>query len=211
MFRFAVGTRAAALPAAVAAAVLATAMPASATPPDTTPELAVTVVTANGSGCPQSTATAEVLPDGTSFTVAFHGNMAWTGDGAAPTDFRANCQLSFQISQPEGMTYAVAEADYSGFALLDDGVTGVQMARYYFQGQPSTTSASHRFTGEVADNWQTTDVFAVDRLVFAPCWAQRNLAINTELRVTPRPADAGLNAMVMDPSFTVHLVWQACP
>jgi hypothetical protein len=199
-----------ALAATLSAAFLGAAAPASTVPAPSATALAVTVVTANGSGCPNATATARVLPDGSSFTIDFGGYFAWAGGDAPPTAFRRNCQFVIQVTRPEGLTYAVAGAEYSGFALLNEGVTGVQAARYYFQGQSATTVGSHQFTGPFADTWETEDAFAPDELVFAPCLYERNLNVNTEVRLTPQPATAELNAIVLDPSLTVHLEWQAC-
>ena len=202
MFRTAAG--------ALAAAFLGAVAPASPVQAATATAFAVTVVTVNGSGCPNSTATARVLPDGTSFTIDFGGYFAWAGGDASPTAFRRNCQFAIQITPEEGMTYAVANAEYSGFALLNDGVTGVQAAHYYFQGQSATIAGSHQFTGPLADTWATTDAIAPEDMVFAPCLDQRNLNVNTELRLTPQPASADLSAMVMDPSITLHLAWRTC-
>lgn len=210
MFRNAAGARAATISAALTAALLAALAPISTVHAAAATEFAVTVVTVNGSGCPNSTATAQDRPDGSSFTIDFSGYLALAGDGASTTAFRRNCQFAIQITRPDGMTYAVAEAEYSGFALLNDGIVGVRAARYYFQGQPSTTAASHRFTGPLAEAWETVDVFSPDQLAFAPCSAERYLNLNTELRLTPQPATADLNAMVMDRRITLHLAWRAC-
>lgn len=177
----------------------------SAQPPD---QLIVEVVTVNGSGCPGSTATAEVLPDNSSFRITFSGYFAWTGAGAAPTDFRKNCQFNLRIQAPDGLTYAVEQAEYSGFALLGDGVTGLQAASYYFQGQAPTTSARHEFTGPVTDRWRTTDLFGPEELRFAPCDEERNLNVNTELRVRPGADD--LNVMVLDPTAEFRLTFREC-
>lgn len=215
MFRSVAGALAATLSAGLLGAV-APASTARAEAPVSTALAAavafdVTVVTANGSGCPNSTATARVLPDGSSFAIDFSGYFAWAGGDAPPTAFRRNCQFAIQVTRPAGMTYAVAQAEYSGFALLNDGVTGVQAAFYYFQGQSGTTVGRHQFTGPLADTWETADVFAPDQLVFAPCLAERLLNVNTELRLTTQPASADLNAMVLDPSITLRLAWRACP
>ena len=192
----------------LAAALLAASLTGSASA-SPTEQLVVEVVTVNGSGCPGSTASVQVSPDNTSFRVVFSGYFAWTGPAAEPTDFRKNCQFSFQIQRPDGLTYAVERAAYSGFALLADGVTGLQAANYYFQGESPTTSARHEFTGPVNDRWQTTDVFDVAALRFAPCGQQRNLNVNTELRVQPGASD--LNVMVLDPAIDYRLTWRQCP
>jgi hypothetical protein len=113
MSRTAAWALAAALLAAVApASPVRAATPASPASPATPAAFAVTVVTANGSGCPNSAATARVLPDGSSFTIGFSGYFAWAGADAPPTAFRRNCQFNIQITPPDGVTYAVASAEY---------------------------------------------------------------------------------------------------
>jgi hypothetical protein len=104
----------------------------------------------------------------------------------------------------------VESARYSGFALLNDGASGIQAARYYHQAQTATLSGSHTFTGPLAETYQTQDVFAPAHQVFATCGVQRLLNINTELRLTPQPGAEQFNAMVLDGSITVDLAWKRC-
>lgn len=174
------------------------------------PEFSVEVVTANGSGCPDTSASARVLPDGSSFTIDFGGYYAWSGAGAPATAFRRNCQFSLQISRPDGLTYAVEEAQYSGFALLADGVTGLRATRYYFQGQSGTIVGSQQFAGPAAEVWESVDSFGPESLAFAPCFADRNLNVNTELRLRPLFGSTDLNVMVMDSTITMRLTWRTC-
>jgi hypothetical protein len=205
MSRTATGALAATI-AAVLIGVVAPASPAQAAPTPFT----VSVVTANGSGCANTTATARVQPDGKTFTVEHFGFFAVSGGDSAVTAFRRNCQFVLNVSRPEGQTYAVAFAHYSGFALLNEGVTGVQAARYYFQGESETASGTHSFTGPRTESWETVDGFTPEELVWAPCDSERYLNVNTEVRVTPQAADAAFNAMVLDPIFTLGLVWKSC-
>lgn len=170
--------------------------------------LAVNVVTVNGSGCPGGSASVSVSADGRSFRVTFGGYSARTGSGADPTDFRQNCQFNFQVQAPDGYTYAVSQADYSGFARLDSGVTGVQGASYYFQGESPTIRTTHEFTGPFNDSWQATDRFDSASLLFAPCGAERNLNVNTELRVEPETASTSLIAI--DPTIRYQLTFKSC-
>src|SRR5262249_12722859 len=147
--------------------------------------LDVSVVAANGSGCPNSPATATVGPDGSTVTIAFSGYYAWTGSDASVTDWRKNCQFNLSVQAPDGQSYAVEGADYSGFALAREGVTGIQATSYYVQGQSATTTVTHRFTGPTARTWKTQDVIDEGDLSWSPCGVQRNLNVNTELRLTP--------------------------
>jgi opacity protein-like surface antigen len=193
--------------AALCIALLSAVAPASAAQAAEVASFGVAVVAANGSGCPNANATATAV-DGSSFTVASNAFFAWSGAGAATTAARQNCQYALQVTPPDGYTYAVQGADYSGYALVGDGITGTQAARYYFQGEADTASVSHPLASPYSGSWSTADAFESDELVFAPCDSVRQLDINTEVRVTP--TSTGLHWVYQDPSFTVHLTWQAC-
>ncbi len=196
---------------AIGGVVLSLLAPPASAQPSTTATLAVEVASVNGSGCPNEVAAVTVGSDNASFTVNFSGYAAVTGDGAEPTDFRANCQFNLQIQPPAGSTYAIARADYNGFAHLAAGAVAMQGANYYFQGSAAGTSMRHSFTGPMNGRWLTTDAMSVDSLDFAPCDANRNLNINTELRVyrgTSDPAVASF--MVMGQALSYHLAFQRC-
>jgi hypothetical protein len=172
--------------------------------------LDASVVSANGSGCPNGTATARPLSDGSSLAIDFEGYYAWSGGNAPTTAFRTNCQFAISISQPAGWTYAIDGANYSGFAVLDSGVTGVEAAHYYFQGDAATVTGSHTFAGPYTGTWNASDAFGSDELVYAPCDAERLLNVNTEVRVTPQANVPEPSAVWLDPSFTLHVTWKAC-
>lgn len=202
-------------------ALLATAVPAQGPstgivdpPPD---RIVIKVATVNGSGCPQGTAAVAVSPDNTAFTVTYSEYLAQVGGGSDPTAFRKNCQLNLIVHVPQGFTYAVASADYRGFAALQSGASSVQRASYYFQGSPNTEFRNHPFRGPYNDNWQATDTTDWAQLVWAPCGVQRNFNINTELRVSAGSSNpAQTSFMTMDStdgdiSTIYHLAWKECP
>jgi hypothetical protein len=165
----------------------------------------ISVVSANGSGCPNATATAQSVDDN-SFTVDSTPFFAWSGSGSPVDAIRQNCQIALQITRPAGWTYAVQGAGYNGYAQLEEGVTGLQSTSYYFQAESTTVRGSHPVTGSGA--WTATDTFAGDDLVFAPCDAERLLNINTSVQVLPVPT--GVNWVYQSPAFTVDLAWQPC-
>ncbi|MFB7663115.1 DUF4360 domain-containing protein [Kitasatospora sp. NPDC056138] len=184
-------------------------------PPD---KIVIDVATVNGSGCPAGTAAIAVSPDNTAFTVTYSNYLAQVGVGSKPTDFRKNCQLDLDVHVPQGFTYAIAAADYRGFAHLEPGATGTEKANYYFQGSPQTSSLTHEFRGGLDDSWQATDAVAVAALVYAPCGEKRNFNINTELRVSAGTSDPSRTTsfMTMDSTdgsinTTYHLAWKQCP
>lgn len=179
--------------------------------------ITVDVVTVNGSGCPAGTASVAVSPDNTAFTVTYSNYLAQVGVGALATDWRKNCQLSLLIHVPAGFTYAIASADYRGFASLEKGSTGFQRAGYYFQGSPTTTYSTHTFAAPFADDWHATDTTEVASLEWAPCGVARNFNLNSELRVLAGTSDTknATSFMTMDSidgavSTIFHFAWQEC-
>ncbi|QLE70702.1 DUF4360 domain-containing protein [Streptomyces rectiverticillatus] len=206
--------------AAVALVAAASFAPSSAAadrvpPPD---RVVIDVMAVNGSGCPAGTAAVALAPDNTAFTVTYSKYLAQVGVGAKPTDFRKNCQLGLNIHVPQGFTYAIAKADYRGFAHLESGAVGMERASYYFQGMSHTTTVSHRFAGPLSDNWQTTDVTDAAEVVYAPCGAQRLLNVNTELRVSAGSSDPSDSTSFMEMDSTdgsvstlYHFTWKECP
>src|SRR5690348_14585673 len=181
-------------------------------------KIVIDVVTVNGSGCPAGTAAVAVSPDNTAFTVTYSSYLAQVGVGATATDFRKNCQLSLAVHVPSGFTFAIAEADYRGFAALEKGASGTERANYYFQGFAQTTAISHAFAGPMQDDWEATDTTDVAQLVFEPCGVERNFNINTELRVAAGTSDPKKTTSFMEMDSTdgslstiYHFAWKTCP
>lgn len=204
------------------AALLTTALPtqAGAAPAFEDPpadKIVIKVATVNGSGCPQGTTAVAVSEDNTAFTVTYSDYLAQAGGNSDPTASRKNCQLSLIVHVPQGFTYAIASADYRGYANLQPGASGVQRASYYFQGSSGTVYKNHNFAGALNDNWQATDTTDWAQLVYAPCGVQRNFNINTEIRVnagTTSPSKVSFMTMDStdgDISTVYHLAWKECP
>lgn len=170
----------------------------------------VTVVTINGSGCPAGAGTATLSDELDVLTITSPAYFASAGGGARPTDFRKNCQLSLQIERPAGWTYAVSQVTANGFAALLEGATGLSRVNIFFQGSSASTTVSRTFTGPLVDQWQAVDTVDPATLNFAPCGVERNLNINTELRVTAPPNATTSNFMVRDPFSSYRLSWRRC-
>ncbi|GLH95872.1 DUF4360 domain-containing protein [Phytohabitans aurantiacus] len=180
--------------------------------------IVIDVVTVLGNGCPAGTAAVAVSPDNTAFTVTYSNYLAQVGVGSRPTDFRKNCQLNVAVHVPAGFTYAIAKADYRGFASLATGATATQSARYYFQGMSQTAFVNHPFRGPFEDNWFASDQTDIASLVYHPCGAMRNLNINTELRVSAGTSNTATTTSFLSMDSTdgsiqtvYHFNWQHCP
>ncbi|WP_131738419.1 DUF4360 domain-containing protein [Actinomadura roseirufa] len=180
-------------------------------------KITLDVLTVNGSGCPAGTAAVAAAKDNTAFTVTYSNYTAQAGGDSKPTDFRKNCQLSLGVHIPQGFTYAIASADYRGFASLAEGASGVERANYYHQGSPQSTPVSHTIKGKVSDNWQFTDSTPVAELVWKPCGVDRNFNINTELRVDKGSSKPGQTSFLSFDSTdgsvkTIYqFAWKKCP
>jgi hypothetical protein len=208
--------------AAVLGIILAA--PANAKPiiiPDTPPpagSITIDIVNVNGSGCKPGTAAVAVSPDNHAFTVTYSEYQAVVGVGAGPLDFRRNCQINVKVNVPGGFTYAVAQADYRGYASLAKGATAKLNTSVYFTGLSETLKATHNFKGALDDSWQETDKVEVAALIWHPCGEKRLLAVNTDLRAAvgtsdPKKTTSLITMDSTDGSVTTlyHFSWMKCP
>jgi hypothetical protein len=174
----------------------------------------VDVVTVNGSGCPAGTASVKPLADNTGFTVSYSEFAASANGGSEPTDFRKNCQIALQVNVPQGFTYAIAQADYYGYARLAKGTTGLERSNYYFQGSSEDNYVDHEFTGPLYGRWHVTDSVTEAALVYAPCGTSRILNVNSELRVLDGTSTAASSLTMTKSSGDVntlyHFSWKQC-
>ncbi|TYC08709.1 DUF4360 domain-containing protein [Actinomadura syzygii] len=178
--------------------------------------ITMNVLTVNGSGCRAGTAAVAPSSDNTAFTVTYSDYLAQAGGNSNPTDMRKNCQLSLAVHIPQGFTYAIASADYRGYANLASGATGLEQASYYHQGMSQTTPIGHTIKGRYSNNWQFTDRTDLAELVWKPCGEDRNFNINTELRVTPGSDKSKTSFMAFDSAdgsvkTIYHFAWKKCP
>ena len=176
-------------------------------------DVTVSVVTVNGSGCPAGTASVKMNADKTAFTVTYSDYVAEDGGAALATEFRKNCQINVLVNIPQGFTYAIAQAEYRGYAKLSTGATAQQNAYYYIAGTSPTATVSHVINGPYSGKWSHSDVADAAALVYAPCGVQTNVNINTELRV--RTTGTTLNWISMDKAHgevdtVYHVSWKRC-
>jgi hypothetical protein len=179
-------------------------------------KITLDIKTINGSGCPAGTAdaSADVSPDNTSFTVHYNNFAAKAGNGASAVDGRKNCQINVLVHVPAGFTFAIAEADYNGFAHVAAGASALEQANYYFTGQAATARVPHPLTGPFDGQWSAKDV--ADVLVYAPCGLDRNLNINAEVRASAGTSDSGAASFIeMDSSHAsvdtlYQFNWKQC-
>jgi hypothetical protein len=181
-----------------------------------TEKITLDIKTINGSGCPAGTATAsaDVASDNTAFTVHYTNFTAKAGGGASALEARKNCQINVLVHVPQGFTYAIASAEYRGFAHLESGASALEQANYYFAGTSPTARVRHTFPGPFHGVWRAVDTTDVADLVFAPCGESRNLNINAELRADAG-GSSGASFIEMDSEHAsvdtiYHFAWKDC-
>jgi hypothetical protein len=185
-------------------------------------------ITANGTGCPAGTVAASITPDGSTMELTFSAFDASAGGGTPVSQERKNCAISFTLHVPGGLTYALAQADYNGFAQLDPGVTATEKTTYYIAGSPATTATfSTVLTATTptadggnyvdGDNYSRTDQFGLASLVWAPCGVDSIAIVNSSVNVN-NAATAGhtgygyisLDEMDFGAAVVFHFNWQHC-
>ncbi|GIE75277.1 hypothetical protein Aph02nite_12270 [Actinoplanes philippinensis] len=183
-------------------------------PPD---DMTISVVSANGSGCPQGSAVVEVSPDNKAFTVSYSKFVAEVGPQSGALDYRKQCQIALNVLIPSGYTYGIARADYRGYARLEEGATASETAFYYFQGMSKTGVSKYQFSGFMDDSWQVTDEIEVEAITWLPCGSSRYLNINTELKVNRGWSNKSTTSFITMDSSDLNLdtiyrvAWKQCP
>lgn len=187
----------------------------------------VELVSVAGSGCNKDDFAVAIADDLTAFTVSYTNYTALAGEGHSLLDARKNCVLDVRIRVPGGFTYGIAAADMRGFTHLEANANASARLSFWFQGSPATAYVTHDIrrstatapgtlvTGVIDDDWQTSDATPVASIVWASCSAQRNLNINTQLRISSPSADPeSLVTMdTTDGSLTTlfHVALMPCP
>lgn len=143
-----------------------------------------------GNGCPQGSVSEIMSPDATAFTLLMDEYIAELGPDVPRRDNRKSCQLAIDIVVPPGWSYSIATFDYRGYANLDRGVQGMQVASYYFQGQGGTGTFSSVVNGAYNDSYQFRDTIGLNAVAWSPCGAARALNVKTEVRLQARNAMA---------------------
>ncbi len=191
-----------------------TAAPAAVPPPPS--PVVVEVVKMNGSGCRAHSAVAAFSADRTAFTVTYSEYLAQVGGGVKPKEASKNCNLDVRFDLPAGYSYAVANAQYRGFGLLENGARGTQVANYYFPG-PKPADRVHQFAGPFDDQWVHSDTVSAADQRWAPCGKSHKLQIDTALTVEAGTSDPAttLSLLTMDSSdgvlsSTYNLNWKRC-
>jgi hypothetical protein len=166
-------------------------------------------VTANGTGCPAGTWETVISPDGKAFTTKFNAYEAKVD--ASSTIAVKNCQVTVKLHSPRGQSYRVKKFAFDGHAFLEEGVKARYIAQYYFQGNPVASEQIRvDLAGPVDERYVFEDTLhTTASAVWSPCSVDRNLNINTTLRL--QSGDTKKTGRVkVDNVLGLELEWRAC-
>ena len=168
-----------------------------------------------GSGCPAGTVAENISPDLQAFTLIFDSYIAEVGPGVALSAKRKNCQLTFDFDYPNGWSFALLSLDSRGYMALDQGVSGTQQVRFYFQGNALTATLNTVFQGPADRDYQIRDTVPTSSLVFSPCGPQRALNVNTSINLSNTFNRNGFGLLTQDSidghiSQIYSIIWRRC-
>jgi len=169
-------------PAFFAAAALASPIQSDDKPPSDS--VRINGVTANGSGCPSGSVTANFNPDRTILSLLFQKYEATIGSGAKDRrDARKQCTVILNMHYPEGFQYSVGTFITRGYADIDAGITGEVVSNYYFAGYAEDVQSKVTVQGPNHGGYTKSDKMDIKSLIWSPCGRDQSATIKTEVRL----------------------------
>jgi hypothetical protein len=177
--------------------------------------VSVRVVSAAGSGCPGRPAvTAQGTADPTVFTMRHPGVTARYGGSAQIFDRSKFCQVTVSVRAARGWTWTIGRAEHSGRAQLAAGVVGTATFSYYWTGEPRTATHTKSLAGPRSTAWTAADTIGLKRLGWAPCGANANLNIKTDVSVKNGSDRSRISTMSAggagNAPATYRVFWRSC-
>lgn len=167
-------------------------------------------ITANGTGCPAGTWDTRFSPDGRDFKVVFSAFEAEVDQEQAVAI--KNCQIAIKLVSPQGMSFAVRRISHKGFVFLEDGVHARIASNFYFQGDPLMGERRETaVVGPYEDSFEIEEARVdLKEAVWSPCGVERDLNVNTTIRLlnTKEPRRSG--SMRIDEAFGFEVDWRRC-
>lgn len=147
----------------------------------TASDLAISSVSANGSGCPAGSWS--VVP-----TAPNTLDLRLSSDVAAVTPSKTievkDCQLAVKVTSAAGLSYSVKSVSFTGRASLRAQAQAELTANYYFQGDPSRSSRGSRsFSAPASGDYTFQHEVAAADAVWSPCGVERELNLSTRVRL----------------------------
>jgi hypothetical protein len=176
----------------------------------------ISSLTHGGSGCPVDSVGASFSPDFQYLTLIFDAYAAEIGQNVEAPKKRLFCQLVMQIDFPAGLSFALVDLTYRGYADLDPGINAAQTSNYYFQGFKKDEQYAFKthIYGPFNGDYDRTDTLGL--LSWSPCHEKRGLNIVTSVQLENKRNKKGSGLITLD-SIDSQVVekygirWRRCP
>ena len=185
-----------------------------------------------GTGCPAQSVYADLSSDAKVLTLRLPYWFVQYGPSVPMSENRKTCNLNVDLDYPAGWSFAVADFEYSGYAVLDAGIVGQFSLKTKFSGSGNSPANMKTFAGTIAgpfeDNFRlrngmslpaaSSPAPAPDSLLWSPCGIKRSLQLYNQARLgaagrVPRNAEGLLTVDTVDedPKIKYMLLWRRCP
>jgi hypothetical protein len=189
------------LSAAIAAAAVARGLAMAGE--DEPPDIEIIEAEIGGSGCPEGTARAVLSDDKRTLSIIFDEYMAEDSE-------YAHCNIAVSLSVPEGITLALVDVDYRGYASVPDesGHKAQFRTEYFFAGDMGPVRV-HKFYRDYDANFMISH--DIKGKVWAPCGAEVIARANTSIRTWGSGTMLSIDtADVTTDGITFDLDWDEC-
>ncbi len=176
-------------------------------------------ISANGTGCPAGTVSTNISDDKQAFTLTFSEFVAEAGPGLASSVGRKNCILTATLGVPVGWQYSVGSFFYRGFMGLDLGIRATHSTSYFFAGVGRQGTFQSTKDGAYSSDYVFSDKVGLASVNWSDCNAERDLNINTSIRVSNTNPALYPNAQGLITNDSIDgeikqvfgLTWRRCP
>lgn len=149
---------------------------ASLTWAQTTPDRAEIInVQLFGKGCELTEASANLSPDLKDLSILFDNYVVEIGQGSANPNLiqaQKDCQVTLQISVPQGWQMAFRSVDYRGFVAVPTSAWAFHRFSILSRGQPIASLREATITGARVDTYTVHAEQRPDRMVWTGCEGQ---------------------------------------
>lgn len=155
-------------------------------------------MTHGGSGCPVDSVGASFSADYQYLTIIFDQYAAEIGTDVASPKKRLFCHVVLQLDFPAGLSYALVDLTYRGYADLDTGIDAAQSSTYYFQGfkKDDQYAFKTRIYGPFIGDYDRTDSLGL--VAWSPCNEKRGLNIVTSVQLDNKRNKSGAGLITLD-------------
>jgi len=182
-------------PALFAAAAFASPIQSDDKPPSD--QVRINGVSANGSGCPSGSVTANFNSDRTILSLLFQKYEATIGPQSKDRrDARKACTVILNMHYPEGFQYSVGTFTTRGYADIDQGITGEVVSSYYFAGYAQDVSAKVTVQGPNHGGYTKSDRIDIKSLIWSPCGKDQSATVKTEVRLVSNTNDRNAGGLL---------------